>query len=48
MCFYLNLVRAQGRVENWMNDVLDEMRKANRYVTKKAIFDYGTDLEIAR
>ncbi|XP_058981464.1 dynein axonemal heavy chain 10-like [Musca domestica] len=41
-------VRAQGRVENWMNDVLDEMRRSNRYLTKKAIYDYGTDLEITR
>uniref|UniRef100_A0A1I8PAD1 Dynein-1, subspecies f n=1 Tax=Stomoxys calcitrans TaxID=35570 RepID=A0A1I8PAD1_STOCA len=41
-------VRAQGRVENWMNEVLDEMRRSNRYLTKKAIYDYGTDLEISR
>ncbi|XP_037820573.1 dynein heavy chain 10, axonemal isoform X1 [Lucilia sericata] len=31
-----------------MNDVLDEMRRSNRYLSKKAIYDYGTDLEISR
>ena len=30
-----------NRVEDWMNSVLVEMRKANRYITKKAIYDYG-------
>ncbi|KAM7359342.1 dynein heavy chain at 89D isoform 2-T2 [Cochliomyia hominivorax] len=45
---FRNNVRVQGRVENWMNDVLDEMRHSNRYLTKKAIYDYGTDLQINR
>ncbi|XP_017847923.1 dynein heavy chain 10, axonemal [Drosophila busckii] len=40
--------RAQGRVEHWMNDVLDEMRRSNRYITKTCIYDFGTDLVIAR
>lgn len=40
--------KADGRVENWMNDVLDEMRLADRYVTKTCIYDFGTDLMIAR
>jgi hypothetical protein len=34
-------VPAVGRVEDWMNDVLNGMRDANRYATKKAIFDYA-------
>ncbi|KAH8382819.1 hypothetical protein KR009_005420 [Drosophila setifemur] len=40
--------RAMGRVEYWMNDVLDEMRRSNRFINKTAIFDFGTDLQIAR
>lgn len=30
-----------GKVEEWMNDVLKEMRRSNRYITKKSIYDYG-------
>ncbi|XP_017478046.1 PREDICTED: dynein heavy chain 10, axonemal [Rhagoletis zephyria] len=41
-------VRAKGRVENWMCDVLDEMRRSNRFITKRAIYDFGIDLEITR
>ncbi|KAH8257767.1 hypothetical protein KR038_000855 [Drosophila bunnanda] len=40
--------RAAGRVEYWMNDVLDEMRRSNRFINKTAIYDFGTDLQIAR
>lgn len=41
-------VIATGRVENWMNLILAEMRKTNRYVTKKAIFEYGKIRERSR
>lgn len=41
-------VMTEGRVEDWMNDVLTEMRVSNRYVTKKAIFDYGMNKEVSR
>ncbi|KAJ6635868.1 Dynein axonemal heavy chain 10 [Pseudolycoriella hygida] len=41
-------VIAMGRVENWMNLVLSEMRKTNRYLTKKAIFEYGKIRERSR
>ncbi|XP_039277456.1 dynein heavy chain 10, axonemal [Nilaparvata lugens] len=34
-------VKVKGKVENWMCLVLDEMRKSNRYITKKAIHEYG-------
>nr|CAD7428946.1 unnamed protein product [Timema monikensis] len=34
-------VFAEGRVEDWMNLMLQEMRRTNRYITKKAIFNYG-------
>ncbi|PNF33091.1 Dynein heavy chain 10, axonemal [Cryptotermes secundus] len=34
-------VPVAGRVEEWMNALLDGMRATNRYITKKAIFDYG-------
>ena len=33
-------VTAEGRVEDWMTCVLDEMRKTNRRITKEAIFYY--------
>uniref|UniRef100_A0A673VC35 Dynein axonemal heavy chain 10 n=1 Tax=Suricata suricatta TaxID=37032 RepID=A0A673VC35_SURSU len=33
-------VRAEGRVEDWMTAVLNEMRRTNRLVTKEAIFRY--------
>lgn len=39
---------AVDRVENWMNLVLAEMRKTNRYLTKKAIFEYGKIRERSR
>lgn len=45
---FRNVVQATGRVEDWLNQVLAEMRKTNRYLTKKAIFDYGKDREISR
>lgn len=32
---------AEGKVEDWMCLVLAEMRRTNRYITKKAIYDYG-------
>ena len=34
-------VIAEGKIEEWMVLALDEMRKSNRYLTKKAVFDYG-------
>lgn len=36
----------EGKVEDWMNDMVDEMRRSNRYITKKAIFDYGHNRRI--
>ncbi|KAK6624941.1 hypothetical protein RUM44_011805 [Polyplax serrata] len=38
---FRNVVVTEGRIEEWMNDILAEMRKSNRYITKKSIFDYG-------
>lgn len=38
---FRNSVVTEGRIEDWMNDILSEMRKSNRYITKKSIFDYG-------
>jgi dynein heavy chain len=34
-------VLIEGRVEDWMNAIIKGMRVANRYITKKAIYDYG-------
>ncbi|XP_074463065.1 dynein axonemal heavy chain 10 [Larus michahellis] len=36
-------VAAEGRVENWMTAVLQEMRRTNRLLTKEAIFRYCED-----
>lgn len=45
---FKNQVSTDGRVEDWMNDVLSEMRFSNRFITKKAIFDYGKNKEMSR
>lgn len=34
---------AEGRVEDWMTNVLNEMRRTNRLITKEAIFKYCAD-----
>lgn len=33
-------IAAEGRVEDWMTAVLQEMRRTNRLITKEAIFRY--------
>ena len=33
-------VVAEGKVEDWMTEVLQEMRRTNRLITKEAIFRY--------
>ncbi len=33
-------VTADGRVEDWMTNVLNEMRRTNRLITKEAVFVY--------
>lgn len=45
---FKNHVATEGRVEDWMNLVLSEMRFSNRFITKKAIFDYGKSKEMSR
>lgn len=40
---FRQVVPAVGRVENWMTAVLEEMRRANRRLTKEAIFRYCED-----
>ncbi|PVD32839.1 hypothetical protein C0Q70_08286 [Pomacea canaliculata] len=34
-------IAAEGRVEDWMTSVLQEMRRTNRLITKEAIFYYS-------
>ncbi|XP_057295129.1 dynein axonemal heavy chain 10-like [Hydractinia symbiolongicarpus] len=34
------VIQAEGRVEDWMTNVLQEMRKTNRLITKEAIYKY--------
>ena len=38
---FRSTVIAEGPIEEWLVLALDEMRRSNRYLTKKAIFDYG-------
>lgn len=38
---FKNVVLAEGNIENWMVLVLNEMKASNRYLTKKAVYDYG-------
>ena len=38
-------VTADGRVEDWMTSVLNEMRTTNRLITKEAVFFYCADRE---
>lgn len=45
---FKNHIATDGRIEDWMNDVLTEMRLSNRHITKKAIFDYGKNKEVSR
>ena len=33
-------VPAEGRVEDWMTLILEEMRRTNRLITKEAVFTY--------
>ncbi|XP_030358369.1 dynein heavy chain 10, axonemal isoform X4 [Strigops habroptila] len=40
---FRKVVPAEGRVENWMTAVLEEMRRTNRRLTKEAIFRYCED-----
>ena len=40
---YKTTVAAEGRVEDWMTEVLNEMRRTNRLITKEAIFYYCTN-----
>lgn len=41
-------VTIDGRIEDWLNKVLDEMRRTNRFITKRAIFEYGKERERLR
>ncbi|KAK0163654.1 hypothetical protein PV327_007315 [Microctonus hyperodae] len=36
-----NLVATDCKIEDWMSDALEEMKRSNRYLTKKAVYDYG-------
>lgn len=38
---FRNAVLAEGKIEEWMGVALEEMKKSNRYLTKKAVYDYG-------
>lgn len=37
---FRSAVVAEGRVEDWMTAVLNEMRRTNRLITKESIFRY--------
>ncbi|XP_051175007.1 dynein axonemal heavy chain 10 [Leptopilina boulardi] len=38
---FRNAIFAEGKIEEWMVLALLEMRKSNRYLTKKAVYSYG-------
>ncbi|KAG7199558.1 hypothetical protein KM043_014169 [Ampulex compressa] len=38
---FRNPVLAEGKIEEWMVVALAEMQKSNRYLTKKAVYNYG-------
>ncbi|XP_055003053.1 dynein axonemal heavy chain 10 [Sorex araneus] len=40
---FRKIVRTEGRVEDWMTAVLNEMRRSNRRITKEAIYRYCED-----
>ena len=40
---FRKIIRAEGRVEDWMTTVLNEMRRTNRLIPKEAIFRYCED-----
>jgi len=37
---FRNHIPAEGRVEDWMTNILEEMRITNRLITKEAVFFY--------
>ncbi|KAL4712607.1 hypothetical protein ACJJTC_007202 [Scirpophaga incertulas] len=45
---FRQVVYTEGRVEDWMNLVLIEMRRTNKFLTKKAIFYYGRNWKVPR
>ncbi|XP_063540762.1 dynein axonemal heavy chain 10 [Cydia strobilella] len=45
---FRSVVYTEGRVEDWMNLVLCEMRRTNKFITKKAIFYYGRNWRVPR
>jgi len=40
---FWNQITADGRVEDWMTNVLNEMRRTNKLITKEAIYYYCKD-----
>ncbi|KAF3425259.1 hypothetical protein E2986_13407 [Frieseomelitta varia] len=38
---FRNVVLAEGKIEEWMVLALDEMKRSNRFLTKKAVYNYG-------
>lgn len=38
---FRNSVHAEGKIEEWMVLALAEMKRSNRYLTKKAVYNYG-------
>ncbi|XP_026670097.1 dynein heavy chain 10, axonemal [Ceratina calcarata] len=38
---FRQVVLAEGKIEEWMVFALEEMKSSNRYLTKKAVYNYG-------
>ena len=42
---FRQVIATEGRVEDWMTNVLNEMRRTNRLITKEAIYKYCDEME---
>jgi len=45
---FRKIVECDGRIEEWMNYVVDEMRSTNKYITKRSIYYYGKMIDKTR
>ena len=45
MMEFRQAIVTEGRVEDWMTNVLNEMRRTNRLITKEAIYRYCDGIE---
>lgn len=46
--YHLKIVSTNDSVENWLNNILNEVHKTYRFAIKKAIFDFGKNVHRTR